>query len=125
MTKITRFQKSNFSKPRFQKFQRSYKPNQPSKQGALNVSTIISRYCNKPRHVERECRWKQYDQRNKGKRYNAQAHSALIPNEEEYTSFIQAFVSKVQTHKIQMERLWYFDNGATHHFTHSREWLHN
>ena len=125
MSAITRFQKSNFSKPRFQKFQRSYKPNQPSKQGALNVSTITCRYCNKTGHMERECRRKQYDQRNKGKRYNAQAHSALIPNEEEDTSFIQAFMSEVQTNKIQMERLWYFDTGATHHLTHSREWLHN
>ena len=92
MSAITRFQKSNFSKPRFQKFQRSYKPNQPSKQGALNVSTIICRYCNKTGHMERECRRKQYDQRNKGKRYNAQAHSALIPTEEEDTSFIQALI---------------------------------
>ena len=71
------------------------------------------------RHMERECLRKQYDQRNKGKRYNAQAHSALIRKEEEDTSFIQAFMSDVQTNKIQMERLWYFDNGATHHLTHS------
>ena len=68
--------------------------------------------------MERECRRKQYDQRNKGKRYNAEAHSALIPNEEEDASFIQAFMSEVQTNKIQTERLWYFDTGATHHLTH-------
>ena len=109
MSAITRFQKYNFSKLRFQKFQRSYKSNQPSKQGAINASTIICRYFNKPRHIERECRRKHYDQRKKGKTFNAQAHSALIRNEEEDTSFIQAFMSKVQTNKIQMERLWYFE----------------
>ena len=34
-------------------------------------------------------------------------------------------MSEVQTNKIQTERLWYFDTGATHHLAHSREWLHN
>ena len=55
--------------------------------------------------MTRECCGKQYDQRNKGKKFNAQAHSTLIPTEEEDTSFIQAFMSEVQTNKIQMERL--------------------
>ena len=54
-------------------------------------------------HMERECRRKQYDRRNKDKRFNAQAQSASISNEDENPSFIQAFMSKVQTNKIQLE----------------------
>ena len=56
MSVITIFQKSNFSKPRFQKFQMSYKLNQPLRQGSFNIFTIICRYCNKLGHMERECR---------------------------------------------------------------------
>ena len=39
---ITRIQKPNFSKQRFQK---SYKPNQSPRQGAIKVSMVICRYC--------------------------------------------------------------------------------
>ena len=35
--------------------------------------------------------------------FNAQAPSASISNEDENPSFIQAFMSKVQTNKIQLE----------------------
>ena len=100
MSAIIRFQKSNFSKSILQKFQRSYNPNEPSRQVEINVSTIICRYCNKPGHMEGECHQKQYDQRNKGKKFNAQAHSTSISNEGEDTSFIQAFMSEGQTNKI-------------------------
>ena len=50
----------------------------------------------------RECHLKQYEQRNKGKRFNAEGQSASISNEDENLSFIQAFMSKVQTNKIQL-----------------------
>ena len=78
--------------------------------------------------MERDCRRKQYDQRNKGKKLNMIKENVVESNmiEEEDTSFIQAFMLEVQTNKILMqERVWYFDTRTTHHITYSQEWLHN
>ena len=109
--------------------------------GTSPISTIICRYCHKPGDIERYCRSKRYDQQNKGRKFNPQAHNALIADDEETsltdeeTSFIHAFTCHLQADdEIQLfmaglestsQNLWFLDTGATHHLTHSREWLHD
>ena len=109
--------------------------------GISSISTIICRYCHKPGHIERYCRSKRYDQQNRGRKSNPQAHNALITDDEdtsltdEDTSFIHAFTCHLQAEdEIQLfmaglqstnQNLWFLDTGATHHLTHSREWLHD
>ena len=65
------------------------------------MSTIFCRYCNKPGHLERECRKKQYDQTGKGIRFLSQANNAsLQSNTKEYedgdNNFIQAFMCEME-----------------------------
>ena len=124
-----------------------FKPQQMGATSAITISTISCRYCHKLGHIERDCRNKKYDQRNKERRFYPQANTASIPNEEdtfatddEDSSFIQAFTCHLRTKEIYeeeeiesfmaglqttAENLWFFDTGATHHLTNSREWLHN
>ena len=47
----------------------------PSGSGAITLSTIICRYCNKPGHFEQDYKKKQYDLKGKGKRVHPQEHS--------------------------------------------------
>ena len=132
MAASIRNQPRNFSKQKFQKFQPKAKP---SGSGAITISTIICRYCNKPGHFERDCRKKQYDLKGKGKRFHPQAHSALIENpnpsysKDEDNNFIQAFMSEVENESTNQKNddnnLWFFDTGATHHLTNNWSLLHN
>ena len=74
--------------------------------------------------MERDCRKKQYDHRNKNKRNSAHVHTASVQNQQEDNDpFIQAFVAINQNFNV--ENLWLFDTGATHHLTHSRNLLHD
>ena len=52
---------------------------QNKKSGAHSISSqIICRYCGKAGHMERDCRKKQYDYRNKSKRNSAHVHTASV-----------------------------------------------
>ena len=143
--------KGNYHKPKtFQKFHPRNKPPQGGA-GAITMSTIFCRYCNKPGHLERECRKKQYDQKGKGRRFYPQANNAsLQSNNKEYedgdNNFIQAFMCEMEvkqtkggfrsgSNKIEAymavaksengANLWFLDTGATHHLTHNKSLLHN
>mgnify|MGYP002775250692 FL=1 len=132
MAASMRNQPRNFYKQKFQKFQPKTKP---SGSGAITISTIICRYCNKLGHFERDCRKKQYDLKGKGKRVHPQAHSALVQNpnpsysEDEDNNFIQAFMSEMEDESTNQKNddnnLWFFDTGATHHLTNNWSLLHN
>ena len=143
--------KGNYHKPKtFQKFHPRNKPPQGGA-GAITMSTIFCRYCNKPGHLERECRKKQFDQKGKGRRFYPQANNATLQsNNKEYedgdNNFIQAFMCEMEvkqtkggfrsgSNKIEAymavaksengENLWFLDTGATHHLTHNKSLLHN
>ena len=55
---------------------------------------IICHYCGKASRIERDCRKKQYDLRNKNKRNYVNANSAYMEDEDEDNNepFILAFV---------------------------------
>jgi hypothetical protein len=114
---------------RFQKFGKNHLNNkfQNQRQGALTISkSIICHYCGKAGHIERDCRKKQYDLRNKNKRNYVNANSVYVEDEDEDNNdpFIQAFVSLTQQCE-HATNLWLFDTGATHHLTHNRTLLHD
>ena len=74
--------------------------------------------------MEIDFKKKQYDYRNKNKRNSAHVLTASVQNQQEDTDpFIQAFVATNQPFNV--ENLWWFDTGATHHLTHSRNVLHD
>ena len=125
---------SGFSpKSQMQKFQPK---NKPSGSGAISISTIICRYCNKQGHFERDCRKKRFEQKGKWKaRSHLQAHNALLQagpsthydEDDDGDDFIQAFMCDVSGgfSKASKEALWFFDTGATHHLTNNKAHLHN
>ena len=137
---------NQYNYSRYQKF----RPQQSGATRAIALSTITCRYCRKPRHIERDCRSKRYDQRNWGRRFHPQANTTSISdideatsaNDDEDSSFIQAFTCHLQMEEMSYEgeaniqsfmaglqtftgNLWFFDIGATHHLTDNRECLHN
>ena len=75
--------------------------------------------------MERDCRKKKYDYRNKSKRTLAHVHTSSIQNQQEDTGpFIQEFLATYKTFNVG--NLWLFDIGAIHHLTHSsRNLLHD
>jgi hypothetical protein len=95
--------------------------------------------------VERLDTWREivernYDQRNKNKRNSAHANTVFIQNLfEDNDPFIQAFVTSIVTQQddlkitaflantktINIENMWLFDTGATHHLTHNKSLLHD